>query len=89
MPQLSQWEPIYLEWMDPNGIDSGWVKLGKKDRMIEGAKSVGMVESQDDDRVTIILCYDHVNKHVNGGITIPNVCITRLVRLDPDGTKIG
>lgn len=81
IPQLGQWEPVQIEWSDANGGTEGWGKVSNKERSIHGVMTVRMVESQDVDRLTVVLSLDPDTKQVRSTITIPVSAITGVVRL--------
>jgi hypothetical protein len=81
LPQLGQWEPVIIEWIDANGGAPGWGKLRHQDREIHGVISCGQVESQSNERVTLVLTRDTTTKNVHGTMTIPVVAIVKLTRL--------
>lgn len=88
LPKLKQWEPVLVEWIDSSGGRASWepVKLAKADIDIEGLVTVGMVHSQRNDRLTIVLSHDGApgkRRHVHSFITIPAVAITSIYRLTP------
>jgi hypothetical protein len=84
IPELTQWEPVMVEWVDANGGagSGGWFKIKKQDRRVDGCVTVGAVESQDDSRITLVLTRDTTSKVIHGMMTIPLVAITKFVRLD-------
>ena len=89
IPKLTRWEPCLIHWVDANGGigTGGWFKIQKQDRQVDGCVTVGAVESQDEDRITLVLTRDTVTKNVHGMITIPVVAITKLVRLNHKGAS--
>lgn len=83
IPRLDQWEPVLVVWMDSVAGPDEWRKLNARDREIHGVITVGQVESQGDDRLTLVFTRDDGGgtKQVRGFITIPTVAITELKRL--------
>jgi hypothetical protein len=62
--------------MDSCGPEqSGWHELTDEDRDVVGCVTVGMVESQDDTRITLALSREPSGQ-VDGAISIPLVAIT-------------
>lgn len=90
LPKLTRWEPLLVHWIDANGgIGSGgWFKIQKQDRRVDGCITVGAVESQDEDRITLVLTRDTVTQSVHGMMTIPVTAITKFVRLTKKGKGV-
>lgn len=76
--KLKRWDMVRIEWDDPQPLRAIWEKPSKKDMMTAGCLTVGFVYKLHSDRITIGSTYDRINKHVNGGITIPLGCITSI-----------
>lgn len=81
LKRFDKWTPVVVFWNDSQGGDSGWHKIRKKEREVSGCVTVGQVESQDTDRVTLVMSRDDVNKHVDGVLTIPLTAITEVREL--------
>lgn len=81
IPQLGQWEPVVVTWNDANGGEEGWTKLRKAHREIAGCVTVGQVESQSADRLTLVFTIDHTSRECRGTLTIPTSAITKVTRL--------
>lgn len=81
LPSLKQWDMVRIEWADPQPLRAIWEKPSAKDMLCEGCITVGVVYKIHKDSITIASTYDTVNRHLNGGITIPIGCIKRIRRL--------
>lgn len=78
LPKLNRWDGVRVEWSDPQAIPAEWNKLKLKDCRTAGCITIGQVWTNLEDRLVVLLTWDSVNKHVNGGIVIPHVNISKI-----------
>lgn len=81
LPKFEPWEPVMINWNDATAATEGWHKVRKHERLITGCVTVGQVEKQTKDTLTIVLSHDTRSGDVYGCITIPTAVITMFARL--------
>ena len=81
IPQLGQWEPVLIEWIDSTGSVEDWEEVPAAGQSPYEITTVGQVYAQGDDSLTLVFSWVESTQIAGGYITVPTIAITRLKRL--------
>lgn len=67
-----------MTWCDSASAEGGWHEVPEGGYDTEGVVTVGRWYGMTPHVLTVVLSFDAATGYVNGGITIPLVCVTKV-----------